>query len=90
MDIDMIRVIRRDPCSPIVLVFPPGSLQTSMSQVLPRDTEDQIPFLREILTRQLWGKNVACAIIRLVIAPCERHGKGNARKGSLMYRVKEM
>ncbi|KAA0051087.1 transposase [Cucumis melo var. makuwa] len=29
MDIDMIRVIRRDPRSPIVLVFPPGSLQTS-------------------------------------------------------------
>uniref|UniRef100_A0A9I9EL74 Uncharacterized protein n=1 Tax=Cucumis melo TaxID=3656 RepID=A0A9I9EL74_CUCME len=28
MDIDMIRVIRRDPRSPIVLVFPPGSLQT--------------------------------------------------------------
>uniref|UniRef100_A0A9I9E5C7 CACTA en-spm transposon protein n=1 Tax=Cucumis melo TaxID=3656 RepID=A0A9I9E5C7_CUCME len=31
MDIDMIRVIRRDPRSPIVLVFPSGSLQTSMS-----------------------------------------------------------
>uniref|UniRef100_A0A9I9EK83 Uncharacterized protein n=1 Tax=Cucumis melo TaxID=3656 RepID=A0A9I9EK83_CUCME len=29
MDIDMIRVIRRDPRSPISLVFPPGSLQTS-------------------------------------------------------------
>ncbi|KAA0039155.1 hypothetical protein E6C27_scaffold121G00560 [Cucumis melo var. makuwa] len=29
MDIDMIRVIRRDPRSPIVLVFPPGLLQTS-------------------------------------------------------------
>ncbi|TYK27292.1 hypothetical protein E5676_scaffold244G00640 [Cucumis melo var. makuwa] len=29
MDIDMIRVIRRDPRSPIVLVFPSGSLQTS-------------------------------------------------------------
>ncbi|KAA0063391.1 NAP1-related protein 2 [Cucumis melo var. makuwa] len=28
MDIDMIRVIRRDPRSPIVLVLPPGSLQT--------------------------------------------------------------
>ncbi|KAA0033093.1 uncharacterized protein E5676_scaffold2137G00280 [Cucumis melo var. makuwa] len=28
MDIDMIRVIRRDPRSPIVSVFPPGSLQT--------------------------------------------------------------
>uniref|UniRef100_A0A9I9EJI5 Uncharacterized protein n=1 Tax=Cucumis melo TaxID=3656 RepID=A0A9I9EJI5_CUCME len=28
MDIDMIRVIRRDPRSPIVLVFPLGSLQT--------------------------------------------------------------
>uniref|UniRef100_A0A9I9E508 Uncharacterized protein n=1 Tax=Cucumis melo TaxID=3656 RepID=A0A9I9E508_CUCME len=29
MDIDMIRVIRREPHSPIVLVFPLGSLQTS-------------------------------------------------------------
>ncbi|KAA0033051.1 hypothetical protein E5676_scaffold121G00720 [Cucumis melo var. makuwa] len=29
MDIDMIRVIRRDPRNPIVLVIPPGSLQTS-------------------------------------------------------------
>uniref|UniRef100_A0A9I9EIP4 Uncharacterized protein n=1 Tax=Cucumis melo TaxID=3656 RepID=A0A9I9EIP4_CUCME len=28
MDIDMIRVIRRGPRNPIVLVFPPGSLQT--------------------------------------------------------------
>ncbi|TYK09576.1 hypothetical protein E5676_scaffold458G00020 [Cucumis melo var. makuwa] len=27
MDIDMIRVIRRNPRSPIVLVFPSGSLQ---------------------------------------------------------------
>uniref|UniRef100_A0A9I9EG49 Uncharacterized protein n=1 Tax=Cucumis melo TaxID=3656 RepID=A0A9I9EG49_CUCME len=31
MGIDMIRVIRRDPRSMIVLVFPSGSLQTSMS-----------------------------------------------------------
>ena len=31
MDIDMIRVIRRGPRIPIVLVLPPGSLQTSMS-----------------------------------------------------------
>ncbi|KAA0047533.1 hypothetical protein E5676_scaffold157G00760 [Cucumis melo var. makuwa] len=29
MDIDMIRVIRRGPRIPIVLVLPPGSLQTS-------------------------------------------------------------
>ncbi|TYK04922.1 hypothetical protein E5676_scaffold143G001290 [Cucumis melo var. makuwa] len=28
MDIDMIRVIRRDPRNPIALVLPPGSLQT--------------------------------------------------------------
>uniref|UniRef100_A0A9I9E4R2 Uncharacterized protein n=1 Tax=Cucumis melo TaxID=3656 RepID=A0A9I9E4R2_CUCME len=31
MYIDMIRVIRRGPRIPIVLVLPPGSLQTSMS-----------------------------------------------------------
>ncbi|TYK28661.1 hypothetical protein E5676_scaffold165G00270 [Cucumis melo var. makuwa] len=31
MDIDMIRVIRRDPRSPNILVFPPSLLQTSMS-----------------------------------------------------------
>ncbi|KAA0032073.1 hypothetical protein E6C27_scaffold223G00400 [Cucumis melo var. makuwa] len=42
MDIDMIRVIRRGPRIPIVLVLPTGSLQTTMSKVFPRDTEDQI------------------------------------------------
>uniref|UniRef100_A0A9I9E5F6 Uncharacterized protein n=1 Tax=Cucumis melo TaxID=3656 RepID=A0A9I9E5F6_CUCME len=42
MDIDMTRVTRRGPRIPIVLVLPPGSLQTSMSKVLLRDTEDQI------------------------------------------------
>uniref|UniRef100_A0A9I9EDU2 Uncharacterized protein n=1 Tax=Cucumis melo TaxID=3656 RepID=A0A9I9EDU2_CUCME len=34
MDIDMIRVIRRDPRSPIVLLFHPGSLQTTLSKSL--------------------------------------------------------
>ncbi|KAA0062713.1 ty3-gypsy retrotransposon protein [Cucumis melo var. makuwa] len=42
----MIRVIRRDPRSPIVLVFPLGMLQTSLSLVFLWVIEDQILFLQ--------------------------------------------